>query len=580
MGIFDVLLVGHRGTGKTTTAHHMRELGWPVVDLDHHIESVTGRTCADLVAEDEPAFRALEHQSLQNLTHDTFPTARLLVPGAGCLTFPHAALVVWLRREDWFISAKNERRRLRPALSFDAEVEWMKTSREPAWAARADLILDVPRGRAPQRVAAELHDLLAWARSGGTIPQKTWLIGNTHPERLAFLVGQLQLQGIERRSDLPDFPHTQLNELISLRTADPVWLLQHPQATAIDVDIQHLPAVLAARTLDHLHPRPLILSAHPADLNTSIDFRPYLQSLKDLHPAWTNTQTKLAASLTADRLDLPADTLLPIQPTMNGWRAFQAFKNKQNYLATGAKPSRKHPGQADAVPAMDLQDWLPYFGLGHHPRFACLVGDPVEASQGTWWHRREAQRHDEELAYLKINCPRGELAHTLPLLAKANIHAVSVTSPLKIEAAQSCATDGEHLPALNTMKYANGAWHGTDTDQLGMAATLDSLTLTDKTVLLIGTGGVAPAVLRALQTRAAKIHHVSARHQPPWPPADVVINASGKAVDDAPGVDVWIDLHYTHVAPANARVHLNGDLFFEAQALAQRQFWGWSPHAR
>jgi len=68
--IVNLALIGFMGTGKTSVGRLAAEhLHFEFLDTDELIQSRTGRTIADIFANDgEPAFRALEHELVCELT--------------------------------------------------------------------------------------------------------------------------------------------------------------------------------------------------------------------------------------------------------------------------------------------------------------------------------------------------------------------------------------------------------------------------------------------------------------------------------------------------------------------------------
>jgi shikimate kinase len=66
----NLALIGFMGTGKTSVGRHVAEhFGFEFLDTDELIQARTGRTIADIFAKDgEPAFRALEQQTLRELS--------------------------------------------------------------------------------------------------------------------------------------------------------------------------------------------------------------------------------------------------------------------------------------------------------------------------------------------------------------------------------------------------------------------------------------------------------------------------------------------------------------------------------
>ncbi len=65
----NLLLIGYRGTGKTSVAQRLAlQLGWPWVDADVEVELRAGKSIAAIFADDgEPAFRDLESAALRDL---------------------------------------------------------------------------------------------------------------------------------------------------------------------------------------------------------------------------------------------------------------------------------------------------------------------------------------------------------------------------------------------------------------------------------------------------------------------------------------------------------------------------------
>jgi shikimate kinase len=96
-----VVLVGAPGSGKSTVGALLAErLGLPFVDVDAVIEQRTGRTIADLFADEgEPAFRALEEQT----TLELLDQAGVLSLGGGAVlsattrTALQGHRVIWLQ---------------------------------------------------------------------------------------------------------------------------------------------------------------------------------------------------------------------------------------------------------------------------------------------------------------------------------------------------------------------------------------------------------------------------------------------------------------------------------------------------
>jgi shikimate kinase len=644
-----ILLVGHRGTGKTTLGPMIADaLGsdWKFIDLDAAIEEREGRTPAEIVANDEAEFRRLESAQLQRILASSSNSSanssrRVIAVGAGCQSLPAGPLYVWLWRDGWEQSALEGRARLRPEYGFSREVSWMRENREPRWSAAAHLFFRIPRARAPQFAADMVADYVRWALDAHKSPiaGRSWMVpqDSGQLERAGEDARRFGLAGVEVRSDFyadsgsfagaaNDSESLETPILASVRSEDPRWLEQictgRIGARQIDVDLAFLAGILDAGVLDKIAPRPIILSAHPPGLGEDAaqnlvnqarevaraapKWAPFIE-LKYAPTPETFAQLRRAFEI-AERLresGWPV-TFLPQGARFAWTRPILARSfNTHNYLPVGLRasrlPARNSAPHGPAPSPMDLQDWLPYFAeteeaAGESQHFDGLIGDPVSASMGDWWHTRASILESRPGAYLKIPLGRddddAEMDEAFKLFEDLGLRGLSVTSPLKRRVpriVQGSANQCDDAP-LNTLRRVQSGWIGCDTDEIGMLATLKAVeaesdeqnSATARTAAIIGRGGVSPAIVRAVEAAGwTLVEHVGARRG--WgvdgpERVQLVINAAGArpgVSDNAPACELWLDLHYHGVGPtpACAARHQNGDVFFEAQARAQREFW-------
>lgn len=609
-----IILIGHRGSGKTTLAGDIanQRSDIHVIDLDEVIEQRHQQTCAQLVAQNEPRFRQIERETLDNLIAQSNPEQlTLIVPGAGCMHLPLGPLYIWLYRDGWVHTARTERQRLRPQMSWPEEVQWMTQTREPAWQNRAHLKLHVSRGTPIEYTTQDALTLIQWAMDarGSQTAQKTFIVPTTPDSftRAIDDVATLGLGGVEIRSDFFKLHHTldlrHTIPLLSLRHDDPTWLLNTYEAPLYDIDLQFIEATLQSDVLSKLPLGTMLLSAHPT--NT-------------FDPAVLSTLSQLA-----DRFPKrwQPHLALKIAPVVNDWRELEqvlhlrssrpmtvlpqgsdyawtrpwliARGNLTNYLPVGLP-------QPNAPTPYDYQAWLPHMVHPTPTHFDALVGQPVAQSIGDMWHRRASLSSGQQhRSYLKIPLPRAlDQAQWHAYCTQLNdmgIEGLSITSPFKRlvpGVAKPQKIEQKHkqtheLEAANTVMLGHGNQSSryTDTDATGLLATLEHLVsqgIGPGTVAMIGHGGVSPAMTRALaSTSWTLVHHARARSG--WgddgpQSVTLVINASGDtdaAYIDPPQHKVWLDLHYQHVRqpPSMDALHLNGRIFFDAQAHAQRVFW-------
>lgn len=596
------ILIGHRGSGKTTLASAISGLRADinVIDLDEAIEARHAQTCAQLVAQDEPRFRQIERETLDELIAQSNPNQiTLIVPGAGCMHLPLGPLYIWLYRDGWVQTAKTERQRLRPQMSWAQEVQWMTQTREPVWQNCAHLKLHVSRGTPLEHTTQDALTLIQWAidARGHQTAQKTFIVP-THQDtfkRAISDVTTLGLGGVEIRSDFFE-THQSLDlrdvtPLLSLRHDDPTWLLNTYQTPCYDIDLQFIETTLQSDVLQKLPLGTMLLSAHPKDtFDPSI--LSTLEQLADRFPKrWQpHLALKIAPAVANWRelqqvLKLQSSrptTILP-QGSDYAWTRpwLIARGNLTNYLPVGLpKPNAPTP--------YDYQAWLPHMVNPTPTRFDALVGQPVAQSIGDLWHRRASLSGGQlDRGYLKIPLPRDldqvQWQTYCTQLHAMGIEGLSITSPFK-RLVPGTIKQTPELEAANTVMLGE-RWRYTDTDASGLLATLEHLEsrgIGPGTVAMIGHGGVSPAMTRALaSTSWTLVHHARARLG--WgddgPQAvTLVINASGDsdtAYLNPPTHKVWLDLHYQHVRqpPSADALHLNGRIFFDAQAQAQRVFW-------
>jgi shikimate kinase len=168
-----LILVGYRGTGKTTVGRLLAgQLGWSFADSDDAIEAAAGKSVADIfAAEGEAGFRDREAAALRELCG----RGRYVVAtGGGAVLRPAnrellraGGFVAWLTASPETIRARLEgdpttaarRPNLTPAGGIE-EVRALLAAREPLYREVADFVADAD-APSPEAVAAAI--LKAWS---------------------------------------------------------------------------------------------------------------------------------------------------------------------------------------------------------------------------------------------------------------------------------------------------------------------------------------------------------------------------------------------------------------------------------
>lgn len=167
-----IALVGMMGAGKTSVGRLLAvRLGLPFRDTDEAVEAASGRTIAQIFAQEgEAAFRARERDAVAALLGG--PPAVIATGGGAVLDAGTRALLkerawtIWLKAEPAMLAARLDGNADRPLLAGrdrGEELTRLAAQREPLYAA-ADLHLRVD-GLSPQQVADAI--LAAGDRAGG-----------------------------------------------------------------------------------------------------------------------------------------------------------------------------------------------------------------------------------------------------------------------------------------------------------------------------------------------------------------------------------------------------------------------------
>ncbi len=217
---------------------------------------------------------------------------------------------------------------------------------------------------------------------------------------------------------------------------------------------------------------------------------------------------------------------------------YQAFGSAWTYVASTPELATA-PGQLDIATAE-------LYGMpdSSEAPFLALVGGPqIAHSPGPQVYNRLFRQRGERYAYLAL--VTASLERSLPLLEELGAIGLSVTMPLKREAARLTAGDTD-LGAVNTLRRDAQGWRSTNTDVVGVREPLACAAASGRAVIL-GSGGVARAAWRACEqlglqptvaarspekaTFAESVVRWEARAETSW---DVLINATPIGGDDTP----------------------------------------------
>lgn len=149
-GDVNLYLVGFMGTGKTTVGRAVaHRLGFALLDSDHEIERLQGKTIPEIFAQQgEPAFRAMEREFVE---HGHPATGTVVACGGGLVVQPgmletlkKKGVVICLHASLETILRRTQGNRNRPLLDVEdpmARIRALHAAREPIYRRAGTIIL-------------------------------------------------------------------------------------------------------------------------------------------------------------------------------------------------------------------------------------------------------------------------------------------------------------------------------------------------------------------------------------------------------------------------------------------------------
>jgi shikimate dehydrogenase len=133
----------------------------------------------------------------------------------------------------------------------------------------------------------------------------------------------------------------------------------------------------------------------------------------------------------------------------------------------------------------------------------CIIGDPIHHSLSPAMHNAAFNHLGLDCTYIAYRVPYLELEESVASLRAINIAGFNVTLPHKVSILKHLDVlelGAQKVGAVNTVNNVYGVLHGYNTDTFGFIQPLMKrhVRLSGMTVLLMGAGGSARAVVAAL----------------------------------------------------------------------------------
>lgn len=145
------------------------------------------------------------------------------------------------------------------------------------------------------------------------------------------------------------------------------------------------------------------------------------------------------------------------------------------------------------------------------PRCFGVIGDPIDQSLSPTIHNAAFRKQKLNCVYLPLHVRARDLKRALIAMRLTDIEGCNVTTPHKqaiIPFLDRLDPSAALAAAVNTIYRRGNRWIGANTDGIGflMACRWRNVSLSGKTVTILGAGGVASAILAALLK--TRVQHV------------------------------------------------------------------------
>ena len=147
-----------------------------------------------------------------------------------------------------------------------------------------------------------------------------------------------------------------------------------------------------------------------------------------------------------------------------------------------------------------------------------VMGNPIGHSRSPELHNYLAEQTELTYRYLAFEPKREDLKIILDGAKAMGIAGFNITSPFKVDVfsmVDERSAEAEKMGNVNTIVNREGRWVGYNTDGDGFYYSLlrNGFDVSDKNVLLLGTGGTARTLSYKLAQKGAKSISISSRRQ-------------------------------------------------------------------
>lgn len=575
------ILIGHRGTGKSSFLLRHRELFPEVLhwDLDAVIESEIKLSVSDIFSEQgEESFRQIELQLFRQLVSENnsyviavgggFPASQLEVLA------PEATVIYLSRDTDADGRIFLNRPRLNEELSPLEESQQRYVAREKIFRTIAHRIYHLPEGfdeKCPSVAARKIEQKIL--TQNFSVTDAYYTLSKTEFSKMKNSSGQptlfAEFKKLELRTDL--LTEDEILKALELR---PESLFSVRTVNNFSIP----PNVIVDEDVDFYTGRSQIVSSHVADVregisllssdlfkNKKLKLCPLVKSFEELliGHQWQSVDTEQRSFLprSSDGRWLWYRMLAKYRQPINFIRGLEFTLDQPSLFQWMALPE-KRPS-----------------------RWGAVLGEPVHFSRSPLTHMDYFSQR--QTYFTRIVLGSDEFRSHFKFLIDCGLGYAAVTAPLKESAFDFAPDMQNHLKAINTLYIKDKSTRSENTDVLGFKSLVSAIGL-DSSIAVWGGGGT----LGMMQSVLPEAHYFSARtgelrnpRQTALPIYDYLIWAAPRKKSMSwPDADRFkfkclIDLNYANTsaglefAAANKIRYISGLEMFQTQALAQQNFW-------
>ena len=147
-----------------------------------------------------------------------------------------------------------------------------------------------------------------------------------------------------------------------------------------------------------------------------------------------------------------------------------------------------------------------------------VIGNPIDHTLSPKLHNYWIKKNNIDAIYEKQKLEEGDLKNLIFQVKEKKIHGINVTVPFKkdiIPFLDQLSLEAKSTQSVNTiyLKDEKAIGHNTDIDGFELAIKNLKINLIDKTILMLGAGGVVPSLIFALNKMKVSKIIVSNRTQ-------------------------------------------------------------------